>query len=48
DCLVRYFQSKNFKVTSIDLKQNEQADVSIALNDNDSLEKQAEFVSERN
>ncbi|CAF2976122.1 unnamed protein product [Rotaria socialis] len=46
DCLVRYFQSKNFKVTSIDLKQNEQADVSIALNDNDSLEKQAEFVSE--
>ncbi|CAF2095245.1 unnamed protein product [Rotaria magnacalcarata] len=47
DCLIRYFQSKNFKVTSIDLKQNERADVSITVSDNDSLEKQAEFVSEQ-
>ncbi|CAF2307648.1 unnamed protein product [Rotaria sp. Silwood2] len=47
DCLVRYFKSKDFKVTSIDLKQNEQADVSIILGDAENLEKQAEFVTEQ-
>jgi hypothetical protein len=34
------------KVTSIDLKQNEQADVNITLGDDESLEKQAEFITE--
>jgi hypothetical protein len=33
-------------VTSIDLKQNEQADVNITLGENDSLEKQAELITE--
>jgi dihydropteridine reductase len=46
DCLVRYFKSKNFTVTSIDLKQNEQADVNITLGDGDSLEKQAELITQ--
>ncbi|CAF0814985.1 unnamed protein product [Adineta ricciae] len=47
DCLVRYFRSKDFKVTSIDLKQNEQADVNVTLADVQDLEKQAEFIKEK-
>ncbi|CAF1408736.1 unnamed protein product, partial [Adineta steineri] len=47
DCLVKYFKGKNFKVTSIDLKENEQADVNIALGDTESVEKQAELISEK-
>ncbi|UJR26228.1 hypothetical protein I4U23_007571 [Adineta vaga] len=47
DCLVRYFKSKDFKVTSIDLKQNEEADVNITLGEVENLEKQAELITEK-
>lgn len=35
-------------MTSIDLKQNEEADVNITLGDNESLEKQAEQITDSN
>lgn len=34
------------KVTSIDLKGNDQADVNITLSDTDGVDKQAELISE--
>ncbi|CAF0840021.1 unnamed protein product [Didymodactylos carnosus] len=46
DRLVQYFKGKNFKVTSIDLKESEHADVNIIVNDSDTLEQQAKFVNE--
>lgn len=47
DCLVQFFKSKDFKVTSIDLKGNDQADFNITLGDTDGVEKQAELITEK-
>lgn len=47
DCLVRYFKGKNFKVTSIDLKENEEADVNIILPQTDDVSQQGQLISEK-